>query len=211
LKFNSDYLKKKSRVKMPKLTVAERSLDVEDALGLSSDKIEGEANRCFNCGCVSVHPSDMGVVLVALGAKVKIAGPGGTRITPIENFFGSLKNTLEADEMVTEIQVPQPPDGAKQTFSKFRLRESVDFPIVSIASVITIDGEVCQDARIALGAVAPAPIRATMVEQAIKGKTINAATAESAAEAAITGAIPLTMNAYKVEITKTLVKRAILA
>jgi len=211
LKFNSDYLKKKSRVKMPKLPVAERSIDVEDALGLSSSEIEGEANRCFNCGCVSVHPSDMGVVLVALGAQVKVAGPGGSRTIPVENFFGSLKNTLEADEMVIEIQVPQPPDGAKQTFFKFRLRESVDFPIVSIASVITIDGGVCQDARIALGAVAPAPIRLTMVEQAIKGKAINAATAESASEAAITGAIPLAMNAYKVEITKTLVKRAILA
>jgi len=196
---------------MPKLPVAERSTDVEDAFDLSLGEIEGEANRCFNCDCVSVHPSDMGVVLVALGAKVKIAGPGGTRTIPIEKFFSSLRNTLEADEMVTEIQVPQPPDGAKQTFSKFRLRESVDFPIVSIASVITIDGGVCRDARIALGAVAPAPIRATMVEQAIKGKAINAATAESAAEAAITGAIPLAMNAYKVEITKTLVKRAILA
>ena len=211
LKFNSAYLKKTSRVEMPKRPVAERSLDVEDALGLSLGEIEGEANRCFNCGCVSVHPSDMGVVLVALGAHVKIAGPRGTRTIPIENFFGSLRNTLEADEMVTEIQVPQPPDGAKQTFSKFRLRQSVDFPIVSIASVITINGGVCQDARIALGAVAPAPIRLTLVEQAIKGKTINAATAESASEVAITGAVPLAMNAYKVEITKTLVRRAILA
>jgi NADPH-dependent glutamate synthase beta subunit-like oxidoreductase/CO/xanthine dehydrogenase FAD-binding subunit len=211
LKFNSDYLKKTSRVDMSKRPIAERSLDVEDALGLSLGEIEGEANRCFNCGCVSVHPSDMGVVLVALGAQVKIAGPGGTRTIPIEKFFGSLRNTLEADEMVTEIQVPQPPDGAKQTFIKFRLRESVDFPIVSVAAVITIDGGVCQDARIALGAVAPAPIRATLVEQAIKGKAINATTAESASEAAVTGAVPLAMNAYKVAITKTLVKRGILA
>jgi NADPH-dependent glutamate synthase beta subunit-like oxidoreductase/CO/xanthine dehydrogenase FAD-binding subunit len=211
LKFNSDYLKKMSRVEMPKLPVSERSIDVEDALGLSLGEIGGEANRCFNCGCVSVHPSDMGVVLVALGARVKIAGPGGTRTIPIEEFFGSLRNILEADEMVTEIQVSRPPAGAKQAFSKFRLRESVDFPIVSVASVITIDGGVCQDARIALGAVAPAPIRATSVEQAIKGKAINAATAESASEAAVTGAIPLAMNAYKVEITKTLVRRAILA
>jgi NADPH-dependent glutamate synthase beta subunit-like oxidoreductase/CO/xanthine dehydrogenase FAD-binding subunit len=211
LKFNSDYIKKTSRVEMPKQPIVERSIDIEDALGLNLGEIEGEANRCFNCSCVSVHPSDMGVVLVALGAQVKIAGPGGTRTIPIEKFFSSLRNTLEADEVVTEIQVPQPPDGAKQTFIKFRLRESVDFPIVSVASVITIDGGVCQDARIALGAVAPAPIRATLVEQAIKGKAINAAMAESASEAAITGAVPLAMNRYKVEITKTLVKRAILA
>jgi NADPH-dependent glutamate synthase beta subunit-like oxidoreductase/CO/xanthine dehydrogenase FAD-binding subunit len=210
LKFNSDYLKKTSRVEMPKRPVTERSIDAEDALGLSSGEIVGEANRCFNCGCVSVHPSDMGVVLVALGAQVKIAKPGGTRTIPIENFFDSLRNTLKEDEMLIEIQVPQPSDGAKQTFLKFRLRESVDFPIVSVASIITIDGGVCRDARIALGAVAPAPIRAAMVEQAIKGKAINAATAESASKAAITGVIPLAMNAYKIEITKTLVKRAIL-
>ncbi len=202
LKFKSDYLKKTSRVEMPKRPLADRSIDIEDTLGLGLSEIEGESNRCFNCGCVSVHPSDMGVVLVALGARVKIAGPGGTRTIPIEKFFGSLRNTLEADEMVTEIQVPQPPDGARQTFLKFRLRESVDFPIVSIASLITIDGGVCQDARIALGAVAPAPIRATMAEQAIKGKTINAATARAASEAAIIGAMPLNKNAYKVEITK---------
>ena len=211
LKFNSDYLKKTSRVEMPKLAVAERSIDVEDALGLGLSEIEGEANRCFNCGCVSVNSSDMGVVLVALGARVKIAGSRGVRTVPIGDFFGSLRTILEADEMVTEIQVPPPPDGARQTFLKFRLREAVDFPIVSVASVITIDGGVCQDARIALGAVAPAPSRATMAEQAIKGKTINATTAEAASEAAVIGAIPLSMNAYKVEITKTLVKRAILS
>jgi xanthine dehydrogenase YagS FAD-binding subunit len=113
--------------------------------------------------------------------------------------------------MVTEIEVPQPPDGARQTFIKFRLRESVDFPIVSVASLITVDSGVCKEARIALGAVAPVPFRATNVEQVIKGKTLNSETAEAASEAAVEGAIPLKMNAYKVEITKTLVKRAILS
>jgi len=211
LKFNSDYLKKTSRVEMPKLPVAERSIDVEDALGLGLSEIEREANRCFNCGCVSVNSSDMGVVLVALGAQVKITGPRGVRTIPIGDFFGSLRNILEADEMVTEIQIPQPPDEAKQTFLKFRLREAVDFPIVSVASLITIDGGVCRDAKIALGAVAPTPIRAMRAEEAIKGKAIDSATAEAASEAAVIGAIPLSMNAYKVEITKTLVKRAILS
>jgi NADPH-dependent glutamate synthase beta subunit-like oxidoreductase/CO/xanthine dehydrogenase FAD-binding subunit len=209
LRFNSDYLKKTSRVEMPKLPIAERGIDVEDTLGLGLSEIEEEANRCFNCGCVSVHSSDMGVVLAALGAQVEIAGPGGTRTIPIGEFFGSLRTTLEADEMVTEIHIPPPPEGARQTFIKFRLRESVDFPIVSVASVITVDGGVCRDARIVLGAVAPAPVRATMAEEAIRGKAINAKTAEAASEAAVTGAIPLEMNAYKVEITKTLVKRAI--
>jgi NADPH-dependent glutamate synthase beta subunit-like oxidoreductase/CO/xanthine dehydrogenase FAD-binding subunit len=211
LTFNSDYLKKTPRVQMPKRPVAERSIAVEDTLGLDLGDIAQEANRCFNCGCVSVGPSDMGVVLLVLGAQVAIAGPGGVRTVPIEDFFGSLRTTLTADEMVTQIQVPQPPKGAKQTFLKFRLRESVDFPIVSVASVITIKDGICQDARIVLGAVAPAPMRATQAEQALKGKAINAKTAQAASEAAVAGAIPLTMNAYKVEIAKTLVKRAILS
>ncbi|HUV52058.1 MAG TPA: FAD binding domain-containing protein, partial [Dehalococcoidia bacterium] len=210
LKFNSDYLTKTHRVTMPKRPVAERSIAVEDTLGLGLSEIEGEANRCFNCGCVSVSPSDMGVVLVALGARVEIAGPRGVRTVAIEDLFGSLRTILEVDEMVTEIQVPQPADGARQTFLKFRLRESVDFPIVSVASVITIKDGICQDARIVLGAVAPAPVRATMAEQALTGKPINAKTVEAASQAAVTGAIPLEKNSYKVTIARELVRRAIL-
>jgi len=211
LKFNSDYLKRTSKAKAPKLSISERSIDVEDALGLGLSEMETEANRCFNCGCVSVNSSDIGVVLVALDAQVKFAGAGGVRTVPIGDFFGSLGNILEADEMITEIQVPQPPDRAKQTFLKFRLREAVDFPIVSVASIVTLDGGVCKDARIALGAVAPRPIRATEAEQIIKGKTINTTTAEAASEEAVINAVPLSNNAYKVEIAKTLVKRAILS
>jgi CO/xanthine dehydrogenase FAD-binding subunit len=210
LTFNSDYLKKTDRVQMPKRPVAERSIAVEDTLGLDLDDIAAEANRCFNCGCVSVGPSDMGVVLLALGAQAEIAGPKGSRTIPIEDFFGSLRTTLTADEMVTQIQVPQPPEGARQTFLKFRLRESVDYPIVSVASVITIKDGICQDARIVLGAVAPAPVRATMAEEALKGTAINAKTAQAASEAALEDAIPLEKNSYKVTIARELVRRAIL-
>jgi NADPH-dependent glutamate synthase beta subunit-like oxidoreductase len=209
LKFNSDNLKATDRVKMPKVPVPERRIEIEDALGLGLKDIEGEANRCFNCGCVSVNPSDMAVVLMALGAGVKIAGPKGNRTIPVSDFFNSIRNALEEGEMVTEIQVPRPQQGAKQTFIKFRLRESIDFPVVSIASVIKTDGGTCKDASIVLGAVAPVPIRATKVEQLIKGKSLNQDTVEAAARAAVEGAIPLKMNAYKVEIARTLVKRAL--
>jgi NADPH-dependent glutamate synthase beta subunit-like oxidoreductase/CO/xanthine dehydrogenase FAD-binding subunit len=210
LKFNSDSLKKTSRVKIPKRPVAERSIAVEDTLGLGLREIEGEANRCFNCGCVSVSASDMGVVLVALGARVEIAGLRGVRTVPVEDFFGSLRTILEADEMVTEIQVPQPPDGARQTFLKFRLRESVDFPIVSVASVITINGGICQDARIVLGAVAPCPVQATGAEKVLIGRAIDDGQAATAAQAAIEDALPLGKNSYKITIARELVRRAIL-
>jgi len=87
----------------------------------------------------------------------------------------------------------------------------LDFSIVSVGSVITMEGGVCKDARIALGAVAPTPIGATKAEEAIKGKAIDAATADEAANAAVAGATPLAMNAYNVQIAKTLAKRALLA
>jgi CO/xanthine dehydrogenase FAD-binding subunit len=209
LKFNSDYLKKTSRVEMPKRPVAERNIAVEDALGLGLSEIEGEANRCFNCSCVSVNSSDIGVALVALDARVTIAGPGGVRTISAGEFFGTLGNSLKKDEMVTEIQVPRLPDGARQTFLKHRVREAVDFAIVSVASVITEKGGKCEDARIVLGAVAPVPFRAVEAEQAIKGKPIDSSNAEVAAEAAVADAVPLRKNTYKVAITKTLVKRAL--
>jgi NADPH-dependent glutamate synthase beta subunit-like oxidoreductase/CO/xanthine dehydrogenase FAD-binding subunit len=209
LKFNSEYLKRTSRAESRKLPIPERGINVEDTVGLGLSEIETEANRCFNCGCLAVNSSDIAVALTALDAKIKIVGPTGTRRISIEDFFISLRNGLAADEMVTEIQVPRPPDMAKQTFLKFRLRDAIDFPLVSVASLINMRDGVCKDARIVLGAVAPRPTRATLAEKTIKGKAINASTAEAASEAAVIGTIPLNKNAYKIEITKTLVKRAL--
>jgi len=164
-----------------------------------------EGKKCF-----AVCPSDMAIALTALDAKVKIQTPIGSRTIGVKDFFKTLKNVLEPGEMVTEIQVPKPLDKTRQTFLKFTLRKPVDFAIVSVASVITVRDGVCKDAKIVLGAVAPIPVKATEVEQSIKGKVIDATMAAEAAEAAVTDARPLSMNTYKVEITKTLVKRAIL-
>jgi xanthine dehydrogenase YagS FAD-binding subunit len=165
-----------------------------------------EGKKCF-----AAFPSDTAVALTALDGRIKVVGPKSDKTILIKDFYKTLTNVLEPDEIVTEIQIPKPPDRARQTFLKFILRKPIDFAIVSVASVITVEGNVCKDASIALGAVAPTPIRATKVEQAIKGKVINATTAREVAEAAVIGAKPLSMNAYKVEITKTLIKRAILS
>ena len=148
---------------------------------------------------------------MALDTKLKTAGPNGVRTIRAADFFSSLRDILKEGEIVTEIQVPRVADSTRQTFIKFRLREAVDFPIVSVACVLNSDGNVCKDARIVLGAVAPSPIRASKAEQSLKGKTIDAITAESASKAAVVDAIPLNKNKHKVEIAKTLVKRAILS
>ncbi len=159
--------------------------------------------------CLVVCLSDTAVALAALGATLQITGPNGQRTVPVEDFYQPLGNILNPDEMITAIQVPWPPKRARQTFLKHRGREAVDFAIVSVAAVITEKDGKCEDARIVLGAVAAAPLRAVEAEQVIKGRLIDRANAEAAAEAAVAGAAPLSENAYKVAITKTLVKRTL--
>ena len=162
--------------------------------------------------CFAVCPSDIAVALAALDAQIKIASPKGERRIAVADFFGTLGNSLKRDEMVTEIEIPRATGPAtKQTFLKFTLRSPVDFAIVSVASVITMEGGICSDVRIALGAVAPAPVRAQKAEEVIRGRSIDQKVATEAAEQAVAGAKPLSMNAYKIEITRRLVERAILS
>jgi xanthine dehydrogenase YagS FAD-binding subunit len=165
-----------------------------------------EAKKCF-----AVCPSDMAVALAALDAQVRIAGLKGERTIAIVDFFSSMENALERSEMVRGIEVPRISGPVKQKFLKFTLRRPVDFAIVSVASVMTVKEGVCVDARVALGAVAPGPARAKKAEQFLKGRSIDDDTAAKAAEQAVLGARPLSKNAYKIEITKSLVKRALLS
>ena len=165
-----------------------------------------EGKRCF-----AVCPSDMATALTALNATISIAGIRGSRLVPVRDFFTTLGNVLNVGEMITEIQVPKPLEKTEQRFLKLTLRKPIDFAVASVASVLYLKDGICAEADIAIGAVAPEPIKAVAAEQIIKGKAITLETAAKAAEAAVAGAKPLSMNAYKVEMTKTLVKRAILS
>ncbi len=160
-------------------------------------------------GCYQAHPSDTAPALMALNAKLKT----NERTISIDEFFTDMwpGTVLKQGEILTEIQVPSPPAGSKQSFIKYMIRETFDFPIVNVATLITPATGSVTDARIALGAVAPAPIRSKPAEDALKGKSINAQTAEQAAAAAVAGTAALPFNKYKIAITKELVKRAILA
>jgi xanthine dehydrogenase YagS FAD-binding subunit len=160
--------------------------------------------------CFAVCPSDTAVALAALDGQIKIAGPERRRQIAVADFYNPMGNSLERGEMVTGVEVPSIADEAKQAFLKFTLRKPVDFAIVSVACVLTVQDGVCTDARIALGAVAPGPVRASGAEKMLVGGPVNEKAAAAAGEAALAGAKPLSMNAYKIEIAKTLVKRAIL-
>jgi xanthine dehydrogenase YagS FAD-binding subunit len=160
--------------------------------------------------CFAVCPSDIAVALAALDGQIKIAGPDGERQIAVTEFYNPMGNSLKRGEMVTGVEVPSVGGESRQTFLKFTLRKPVDFAIVSVATVITFDDKVCTEARIALGALAAGPVRATKAEKMLVGKPIDEKAAAGAAEEALAGAKPLSMNAYKIGIAKTLVKRAIL-
>ncbi len=160
--------------------------------------------------CFAVCPSDIAIALAALDAKISVASQDGERTVSVMDFYETLGPILEPAEMVTEIQVPRPHDQTTQSFLKFRLRESVDFAVVSVASAISLNAGVCNDARIVLGAVAPTPYRTTAAEEAIKGEVLEPTVVDRAVQAAVSNAKPLSRNAYKIEIIKTLVKRALL-
>ena len=155
--------------------------------------------------CIAVHPSDVAPALIALNAKIVTTA----RTIEAENFFDVKlpgNTVLAPGEIITEIRVPTPPAGAKSAFLKFAIRKSIDFPIVNCAVMVGGGAP-----RIALNAVAPKPYRAVKAEAAIAGKAINEANAEAAGAAAVEDAKPFGATKYKVQIARTLVKRALLA
>ena len=155
-------------------------------------------------GCVAVCPSDTAVALVAFGASIVT----NKKTWKAADFFaptGEQINAIAADEIVTEVQVPTPAAGTKSTYLKFAFRKAIDFPLVSVAVVTGANPAVV------LGGVAGAPRVATAAQDAIKGKAIDATSAAAAGDASITGAVALTKNKYKLQIAKTLVKRALLS
>jgi xanthine dehydrogenase YagS FAD-binding subunit len=163
-----------------------------------------------------VHPSDTAVALLALDAKFRIAGPSGERILPAAEFFAlpqqnpALENVLAPDEALAEIQVPVTRMGTRSTYHKIMDREAWTHAVVSAAIVLEMDKQVCRSARVVLGGVAPIPWRLPKVEQMLAGQRINEALAAKAAETALEGAKPLAKNAYKVPLTKGVVRRTLL-
>jgi NADPH-dependent glutamate synthase beta subunit-like oxidoreductase/CO/xanthine dehydrogenase FAD-binding subunit len=211
LKYSDSHFDNLPRVKSKESPAEERinGIRVEDVAGLSESELQSEACRCVSCGCLAVGPSDLAIALVALEANIVTT----RRTLPAPVFFTATASTstvLEPDELIKEIQIPKPSKHARQSYLKFTLRKPLDFALVSVASILTVKNGICSDVRIVLGAVAPAPLRATAAEAAMKGKPVNEAQAIMAAELALEGAKPLEGNGYKTKIAKTLVKRSIL-
>lgn len=163
--------------------------------------------------CVATPASDITVALLVLGAQLKLVGPSSERVVPIEDFFVGLGQTIfQPDEMVAEVSMPRPATGMGGAFSKL-VRTAAGIAKVNVAVTLTIANGVCQDAKIALGSVAPTTIRAKKAEEIFKGKLIDERTVEEAAKVAAEETKPITdlrsTAEYRKEMCRILVKRAI--
>jgi xanthine dehydrogenase YagS FAD-binding subunit len=159
------------------------------------------------------HPSSAAVALMAHRAAFLVEGPKGTRAVPADEFFvlpekdPTRENVLKPDEILLAIVLPKA--APKSAYAEVRERAGFDWPLVSAAVALTVEGGVVADARVVLGQVAPIPWRSAAAEKALRGKPVTAASAEAAGRAAVIGAEPMSDNGYKVELTATLVRRVV--
>jgi len=162
-----------------------------------------------------VSPSSLGPALLALGAKIWLHGPEGARELEIDKFFvtpaseSESEHALKPHEIVTEIVVPAA-HGVKMAVYEVRQKEALDWPLAFAAVALSLNGDAVRSARVVLGHVAPVPWPSPEAEQALVGKTFIDELADEAGKAAVSKATPLSKNAYKVQLARVAVKRALL-
>jgi xanthine dehydrogenase YagS FAD-binding subunit len=153
---------------------------------------------------------------MALGAEVSLAGPSGVRTLPLEEFFVGpeqdvrRENVLTPDEVLTAVTLPAGRPGWQGTYIKARERTAGDFPVVSVAIGYALDGGRIRQARLVLGGVAPVPRRSAAAEAVLEDQPPSPELASRAAATALANAQPLSQNAFKVEIARASVERAVM-
>jgi xanthine dehydrogenase YagS FAD-binding subunit len=167
--------------------------------------------------CVATYPGDMANALYALEAVVRVRDAGGReRTIPVGDFHRlpgdtpEKDNNLEHGELIVAIELPKSSFARGSYYLKVRDRASYAFALVAVAAALEIDGGTVRDARIVLGGVAHKPWRSREAEAALSGKPASEGSFRQAAEAALRDAKPLAHNAYKVELGKRAVVRALL-
>ena len=206
--FDTAGVKEEHAVKDKELSAAERALDKEDSFTLTGEEAAREAGRCMNCGCYSVNASDISPVLILLDARIVTTKK---TVRAADFFTTRLKaaDMLDTDELVTAVRF-RVPEGYTTAYDKFRVREAVDFAIVSLAYAYRMKDGLIEDARIVLGGVAPVPMERKKVEAFLAGRQPDEALAEAAAELAVEGTAAMANNSYKIQEVRALIKKMIL-
>jgi xanthine dehydrogenase YagS FAD-binding subunit len=165
--------------------------------------------------CIASHPSDMCVALVALDAIVHTHGPKGDRAIPITELHTlpgdhpEIETVLAPGELVTHVELPASAMAARSKYTKVRDRASFAFALASAAVALDLRGGSIKDARIALGGVSTKPWRAKAAEQALIGKPASLDNFQRAALLAFDGAKAAPDNAFKIELGRRTVVRAL--
>ena len=177
---------------------------------------ENQYHAIFGDGpCHIVHPSSLAVPAIALDARFRLVGPAGEREVPASEYYQMPdrnlmgETVLAANELLTHVILPAPGQTRNATY-EVRFKQSHDWPLAMAAVALSMQGQNVRAARIVMGAVAPVPWRSSAAETAVTGKRLSEQVAMEAADAAVAAAKPMTQNAYKVQIARTAVKRAIL-
>ena len=174
----------------------------------SSGFHRGHAILGGSSACVATHPSDMCVALAALDAIVHLRSARGERTVPLTDLHRlpedhpEIDTVLEPGELITALELPAMPFASRSTYRKVRDRSSYAFALVSVAAAIELDGGNVKDVRIALGGVAHKPWRAWKAEAALRGRPATAETFRAAADAELSAAVPLSHNAFKIELAQ---------
>ncbi len=168
-------------------------------------------------GCPSVAPSSGAVALLALDANLELTSAAkGKRLVPIREFYvrpdanPQRYNVMGPDELLTAIYVPKPAAGTRSAYQKYGEKESNDWAIADAGIVLEMDGNLCRRAVVTMGAASPVVRRSQEAEAVLTGKTITPEVARAAGQASMHGAMPLSMNAYKVQLFPVAIYRTVL-
>ncbi len=177
---------------------------------------ENQYHAIFGDGpCHIVHPSSLAVPVIAYGGRFRVVGSGGAREIDAGQFFQMPNQNLYAEsvlqpgEILTHVMLPAP--GQRSATYEVRFKQSHDWPLAAASVNLVMSGPTVKSARVVMGAVAPVPWRVPAAERVLAGKAITEAIAVEAANAALAGARAMSNNAYKIQIARTAVRRAIMA
>jgi CO/xanthine dehydrogenase FAD-binding subunit len=200
---------------------AEASPVVQERFGVLFQAVESMAStqvrhRGTVAGnlCNAVPSADTAPALLTLEASLKLTSQGGERTVNVGDFFtGPSETVLNDEEILQEIQVPPLPPHSGGSYEKLTPRRSMDLAVVGVAAVVVAEDGVCNDIRIALGAVAPTPMRATRAEEIVRGQKLTEKVIDRAAQIASEECHPISDHRasaqYRCDMVEVLTKRAI--
>ena len=165
--------------------------------------------------CIALHASDLCVPLVALDTLVHVQGTDGRRTIPLTQFYRvpgdrpDVENVLAHGELITAVEIPLLPAGARSEYLKVRDRASYEFALTSAAVALTIENGVIAEARVALGGIGTIPWRAQAAEEVLVGAGASTAVFRAAADAEVIDPFTVSGTSFKVELAKRTLVRAL--